>query len=397
LKIAINALYLLPGRVGGSETYIRNLVAWLARIDRSNAYIVFVNRESAGIFEELAPGCEVVTCPIRASNRPVRILWEQLALPFQLLRRRVDLLFSPGMTSPLLCPAPSVLVVFDLLHRLQPENFPPLYLMFLKTIIYLSAKVSAGVVAISEKVKRDLVDLYGLPPGRVAVTHLAVDRSSFFPRAAAEVEAVRARYGLPGRFILYAAASLPHKNHARLLGALKILKERGEDLRLVLIGARDKGAEALARNIEQAGLADDVVFTGWLPFEDIPPLYCAAEAFVYPTLNEGFGLPVIEAMACGVPVVCSDIEPLPEVAGDAARFVNASDQAAIADGISAVLGDRELRARLVEKGFRRAAEFTWERTARTTLAFMLSVGKAAGGADGGAPPAERPVSERKQP
>jgi glycosyltransferase involved in cell wall biosynthesis len=378
LRIAINALYLLPGRVGGTETYIRNLVKWLVRIDRSNTYVIFVNRESAGIFEELAPECEVVLCPIAASNRPLRILWEQLALPFQIRRRRADLLFSAGMTTPFVSPVPSVLVVFDLQHSLQPQNFQALHLLFLKTIIYLSAKVSAGVVTISEKVKKDLIRLYGIPPGKIAVTHLAVDHSSFFPRDAAEVEAVRSKYHLPERFILYAAASLPHKNHARLLAALHILRERGEGVRLVLIGARDKGQEELARAIQEAGQGDAVVFTGWLPFEDIPPIMCAAEALVFPSLNEGFGLPVIEAMACGVPVVCSDIEPLPEVAGDAARFVNAYDQTSIADGISAVIGDPDVRQRLIEKGFRRAAEFTWENTALKTLSFMRSIGEAAG-------------------
>ena len=378
MRIAVNALYLLPGRVGGTETYIRNLVKWLVKVDRLNSYVVFINRESAGIFEKEAPGCEVVPCPIAATNRPLRILWEQVVLPFQLLRRGADVLFSAGMTTPFLCPVPSVLVVFDLQHSLLPQNFPPLQLFFLKTIIYLSAKVSAGIVTISEKVRQDLVDLYRIPRERIAVTHLAVDHSSFFPRGEAEVEAARKKYGLPGRFVLYAAASLPHKNHARLLAALQTLRERGEGVRLVLIGARDKGREALARTIREAGLGDDVVFTGWLPFEDIPPIMCAAEALVFPSLNEGFGLPVIEAMACGVPVVCSDIEPLPEVAGDAARFVDARDQASIAEGISAVVGDRDLRRRLIERGFRRAMEYTWENTALKTLSFVRSIGEAAG-------------------
>ncbi len=379
MRIGINALYLLPGKVGGTETYIRNLVTWLVKVDRENTYVIFTNRESAGVFEELAQECEIVACPIRASNRPLRILWEQAVLPFQILRRKTDLLFSAGMTTPFVCPVPAVLVIFDLQHSLQPENFPFFYLLFLKTIIYLSTKVSAGVVVISEKVKKDVAALYGIPPARIAVTHLAVDHASFRPRERAEIEAVRAKHGLPDRFILYAAASLPHKNHARLLAALKILKERGEGTKLVLIGARDKGRETIAGSILAAGLGQDVVFTGWLPFADIPLIYCASDALVFPSLNEGFGLPVIEAMACGVPVVCSSIEPLPEVAGDAACFVDAADPAAIADGIRAVLGDPQLRARLIARGFKRAAEFTWEKTARQTRSFLLSIGNAAGG------------------
>ncbi len=375
MRIGINALFLLPGKVGGSEIYIRNLVKHLAGIGSGNTYLVFVNRESAGVFDDAGPGVEIVPCPIRASSRPVRILWEQIVLPFQVLRHKIDILFSAGMTAPLVCPVPSVLAIFDLLHVLQPQNFPPAYLLFLKILICLSAKSADGIVTISRKVRDDILKFYRVPSLKIAVTYLAVDRNAFFPREVKEVEAVRKKYGLPERFILYAAASLPHKNHARLFEALRILKERGYRTGLVLTGARDKGHDAIAEMIEKTGLQTDVVFTGWLPFEDIAPIYCASDALVFPSLNEGFGMPVIEAMACGVPVVCSNIEPLPEVAGDAAYFFDPHDPVSIAGGISTVISNRDLRRDLIEKGFRRAAEFTWESTALETLEFIMCFGK----------------------
>ncbi|SPP99642.1 Glycosyl transferase group 1 [Candidatus Sulfobium mesophilum] len=375
VRIGINALYLLPGRVGGSEIYIRNLVKHLAGTGGNNAFVIFTNQESAGAFDDAGPGVEIVLCPIQASSRPVRILWEQLVLPFQILRHKIDILFSAGMTAPLLCPIPSVLAIFDLLHVLQPQNFPRVYLLFLKTIIYLSAKSADGIVTISRKVMDDILKFYRVPGVKIAVTYLAVDHNTFFPREAKEVEDVRAKYSLPERFILYAAASLPHKNHARLFEALRILKERGRGTALVLTGARDKGYDAVAQIIRKMGLETDVVFTGWLPFEDIAPIYCASDALVFPSLNEGFGMPIIEAMACGVPVTCSSIEPLPEVAGDAAYYFDPYDPVSIADGITAVISDSDLRRVLIEKGFRRAAKFSWENTALQTLEFIMSYGE----------------------
>ncbi len=375
MRIGINALFLLPSKVGGSEIYVRNRVKCLAGMGDGNTYVVFVNRESAGVFDDVGPRVKIVLCSLRASSRPLRILWEQVVLPFQTLRHKIDILFSAGMTSPFVCPVPSVVAIFDLQHVLQPENFPRWYLPFVKWIIYLSAKLADGVVTISQKVRDDIVKFYRIPSGDIAVTYLAADHDTFFPRDTKEVEEVRTKYGLPERFILYAAASLPHKNHALLFEALRMLKERGGRTRLVLIGARDKGYDAIAEMIEKTGLQTDVVFTGWLPFEDIAPIYCASDALVFPSLNEGFGMPVIEAMACGVPVVCSNIEPLPEVAGDAAYFIDPYDPSSIAEGISKVISDRNLRRDLIEKGFRRAAAFTWENTALKTLEFIMSHGK----------------------
>jgi glycosyltransferase involved in cell wall biosynthesis len=374
MRIGINALYLLPGKVGGTEVYIRNLVKHLAGTGGNNIFVIFINKESEGVFDP-GPNIEIVPCPLKASNRPLRIFWEQVVLPFRVFHHKIDILFSAGMTSPLVCPVPSVLVIFDLLHVLQPQNFPRWYLLFLKTIIYLSAKSSDGIVTISKKVRSDIVRYYGVAPREIAVTYMAVDHNAFFPREVKEVEAVRVKYGLPKRFILYAAASLTHKNHARLFEALRILRERGERIKLVLIGARDKGYDAVAGKIEKLGLQSEVVFTGWLPFEDIAPIYCASDALVFPSLNEGFGMPIIEAMACGVPVACSNIEPLPEVAGDAAHFFDPYDPVSIAEGIGKVVSDRDLRRDLIEKGFRRAAEFTWENTALMTLEFITSRSK----------------------
>ncbi len=370
MKIGINALYLLPGKVGGSETYIRNLVKWLVKIDRNNEYSIFINRESVGIFEALAPAIRVITCPIRAANRPLRIIWEQTALPFQVRRHRLDILLSAGLTAPFFCPATSVLVLYDLQHINQPQNFPRPYLFFLKNIIYWSVKSADRVIAISHHVKHDIMRSYHIAPERIGVSYLAVDHDEFFPSDKRETASLKEKYNLPEHYILYPAALLPHKNHERLLKAYKEIQKEVPHMKLILTGAWDQGHEKIASLISSLGLQQDVIMLGWLPFEDIPSLYRGAEIFVFPSLHEGFGLPILEAMASGVPVVCSRIEPLTEVARDAALFVDPYDHGAIAKEMRALLKDKSLRMKLIDKGKLRAREFTWRRTAESTLAFL---------------------------
>jgi glycosyltransferase involved in cell wall biosynthesis len=367
MRIGINALYLLPGKVGGSETYIRSLVENLARLDTDNTYFIFVNTESAGVFREAAPRVNVVRCPLKASNRPARILWEQLILPFQVRKRRLDVLLSAGMTAPVCRPAKSVLVIFDLQHINQPRNFPAFQLFFLRTIIYWSAKTADKIITISGHVKKDIVRHYHTRPDEISVTYLGVNHAAFFPRPDTDADAVRTKYRLPDRYFLYAAALLPHKNHERLLEAFKDIRNEIPETKLVLTGAWEAGREKVLALIAELGLEQDVILLGWLPFEDIPAIYRGAELFVYPTLHEGFGLPVLEAMACGVPVVCSRIEPLLEVAGDAAVLVDPYDTGDIARGMKTAARDERLRKELIEKGLLRARAFTWGETALATL------------------------------
>jgi glycosyltransferase involved in cell wall biosynthesis len=373
VNIGINVLFLLPGLVGGSETYIRNLIKWLPVVDHENEYLVFINEESRGVFDPPAPGVTLVPCPVRATNRPRRILWEQFSLPAQVQRRGIDILLSAGMTAPFRCPATSVLMLFDLQHINQPDNFPWYYLPFLRSIIYASAKSVDGILTLSNQVKSDIIRSYHISPDRINVTHLAVDHDSFTLHGPLERSSVKKRYGLPDRFILYAASSLPHKNHERLFQAFRQVRDRIPGLKLVLTGARDKGEGTLLQKIQDMGIGQDVLLLGWLPFEDVPSIYHASDAFVFPTLHEGFGLPVLEAMACGIPVVCSKIEPLLEVADDAALFVDPYSPDGIAAGIFAALSDEALRDQLIQKGLARAKKFTWESTVRTTLLFLKSV------------------------
>jgi len=367
VRIGINALYLLPGKVGGSETYIRNLVANLARLDQDNTYFIFVNKESEGVFQELPRRINIIHCPFNAANRPLRILWEQCILPLQVRRRKIDVLLSPGMTAPFFCPARSILVIYDLQHVNQPGNFSRFHLFFLKTIIYWSAKTADKIITISWHVKTDIVKHYRIAPEKIIVGHLGVNHGAFFPGRDGDTAVVGKKYNLPEHYLLYAAALLPHKNHERLLKAFKEIKRERLELKLVLTGAWESGHEKIVALISALGLEQDVIMLGWIPGEDIPEIYRRAGVFVYPSIHEGFGLPILEAMASGVPVVCSRIEPLIEVAGNAALFIDPGDYLDIARGISTAFKDDAQRIQLIGKGLLRAKEFTWEKTARTTL------------------------------
>jgi len=189
---------------------------------------------------------------------------------------------------------------------------------------------------------------------------------SSFARHVTDADSVR-------MVILYAASSLPHKNHERLFQAFHRVREQVPEIQLVLIGARDKGVETLTRAIKEQGLEQFTILLGWIPFKDVPSIYRASEAFVFPTLHEGFGLPIIEAMSCGVPVVCSRIEPLLEVAGDAVLFVDPFSPEEIATAIIKVVTDAPTRERMIGKGLARSNQFTWEATAKRTLAFLTTI------------------------
>ena len=367
MRIGINALYLIPGKVGGTETYVRNLCRSLVEAASGHEFVVFINKESAGVFEKDAPGIEVAQCGVAASSRPARIIWEQLFLPFQLRRRKIDVLLSAGYTAPFLSPVPSVTVIHDLQHKALPRNFSWWYLLFLRSIIYLSAKSADGVITISVKSKEEIMRYYKIAPERIVVTYLAADERRFYKRSQAEITDARKRYDLPNRFILYAASSLPHKNYERLLAAYKLVRGEAPDIKLVLAGPRSYGMGAIEDMIGALGLSDDVVFAGWISHDDLPAIYSGAELFVFPSLYEGFGMPVLEAFACATPVVCSNIAPMTEIAAGAVVYVDPLDERDIARGMLSALRDNVLRERLRADGLERVKAFSWAKTASRTL------------------------------
>jgi glycosyltransferase involved in cell wall biosynthesis len=262
---------------------------------------------------------------------------------------------------------PTVLTVHDLIFRLFPEHHKRLNYWYLNAAMPLYCSRASAIIAVSEATKRDLMMLYGLDPDKITVVHEAA--ASHFARIPpARVEEVRARYHLPDRYLLHVGTIEPRKNLNRLLEAVHRLREAGEDIHMVVVGSKGWLFEGFFQALEELDLGDAVTLPGYVPDADLPAIYSGARLVAVPSLYEGFGLPVLEAMACGVSVVCSHASSLPEVGGDAARYFDPTDIAAMADAIMAVWRDETLREDMRRRGLARAAQFSWERTADDTLA-----------------------------
>ena len=360
LRIGVNALYLIPEGVGGTEVYLRCLLQALAEIDSSNEYVIFTNRETDAGIAPAKPNFSIAPQPVRASVRPARILWEQTGLPLALRRHGIDVLFSPGFTSPALCPCPTVTVFHDLQHKRHPEFFRWFDLPFWRLLLWQSAHVSTRLVAVSEATREDLLRYYRLPPGKICVVLHGVEEEFF--------EIGRRRKGLsPEPYLLAVSTLHPHKNLDRLIRVFAQFRRARPEYRLVIAGLRGFQAGALERLIGELGLGDFVRLTGWLPREELADLYLRAHAYVNATLFEGFGMPVLEALAAGIPTACSSIEPLKSVAGSAALLFDPGDEAAILDAMVRITSDDELRARLSIAGPIRASQFSWRKAAEQTL------------------------------
>ena len=375
LRIGVNALYLLPGGVGGTEIYLRNLLGALAEIDAVNQYFVFVNRETAAAELPLVPPAsnfEARACPVRAVRRPGRLLWEQFALPAEALRHRLDVLFSPGFTSPVGAWCRRVTVIHDLQHKRQPENFGRIELLAWRALVWASARFSDQIIAVSESTRRDILETYRLAPERVHVVQHGVEPAFFsLAQQTAPTRHVLAGAGIgEWPYLLSVSTVHLHKNWARWLEAFERLKREGWPHHLVIAGLRGGFTTELERLIRVHGLTGQVHLTGWVPRETLLALFRFAVALVYPSTFEGFGMPVLEAMAAGIPVACSEIAPLREVAGEAAVFFDPLAIDSMAAAVRQLLRDPDRRRTLAAAGRERAANFTWTCAAEETLAVL---------------------------
>jgi len=357
-RIGINALYLIPGGVGGTEIYLRRLLAALASIDHSNEYLVFTNLETDADLVPSSPNFHWIRQAMHARFRPGRILWEQTVLPVAAARYKLDVLFNPGFTAPVLAPCACVTVFHDLQHKRHPEHFRWFDLPFWKLLLWASAHRARQLIAVSEATRDDLVSVYRIPPERISVVHHGVE-PDFFTLDRTRTEP----------FVLCVSTLHPHKNLDRLIRTYARSKR---DCRLTIVGMRGFFAQAIEALIAELGVKDSVQLTGWIPRDELLQLYASAHAFVYPSTFEGFGMPVLEAMAAGIPVACSDIPPLREVAGDAALYFDHLDEDAIAIALDRVVTDAPLRAQLAQAGPERAHQFSWERAARETLDALIA-------------------------
>ncbi len=366
MNVGINLIYLVPGETGGMEVVARELIPELLAAAPGVRFTAFVNREVAaagdGPWGELLPA---VTVPVNARRREQWVLGEQALLPPLAARARIDLVHSLASTAPAWGPFRRVVTVHDLIYARFPEAHSGLRDRGMRVLVPLAVRRSQRVIADSQSTRADLIELLGTAPERIDVAPLglgAVQRD----RPLAEAQ-TRARFGLGERRVLLSlSAKRPHKNLGALIGALAGIPAERRPL-LVLPGYPTWHEAELRARAAALGVLADVRFEGWTSASELEGLWALADAFVFPSLYEGFGLPVIEAMARGVPVACADASSLPEVAGDAALLFDPRAQEQIAAAIERLLGDGALVAELRAKGRERARQFTWARTARLTL------------------------------
>jgi glycosyltransferase involved in cell wall biosynthesis len=363
MHIGINAHLLSLAhtyRGAGINRYIYNLLLNLALADQEYQYTVFLGDRRF----PPNPGLTLRTSWLPTTHPLVRIGWEQLVQPFVLWQEKIDLLHSLAFVTPLLSPCPSVVTIYDLSFILFPKGFKYSKRLYLTLLTRPSARSAKRIITISESTKRDTVRLLGVSPEKVDVVYCGVDKP-FCPLPEREVASFRQKRGLPERIILFVGTIEPRKNVARLVEAYSRLRDG--QVKLVIGGARGWLYEEVFARVEELKLTGDVLFPGYIPPDELPLWYNAAELFVYPSLYEGFGLPPLEAMACGTPVITSNVSSLPEVVGEAGLTVDPMDSEGLAEAMNQVLSDGILRQSMREQGLARAGRFSWAKAAQETV------------------------------
>jgi glycosyltransferase involved in cell wall biosynthesis len=346
-RIGLDGRDLLRKRTGVVNNTV-NLARELAARHGADL-IVYTDRAKSA---DEAPPQGVPLCELAAPA----VLWKHVGLPAALARDRVDVFHSPTGTLPLIAPCRQVVTIHDLFAAVEPRWFTPRVGWQLRLTQSRAARAAARVIAVSERTRRDLIERYGVPPERIRVVYNGVDHVRFRP-VEVDAQAVARRYGVPHPFVLCVGSLMPWRNAPRLLRAVARI-----GYGLLFVGRDIWGSDPTARLAARYGW-EWARFAGYVPDDDLPALYAAARVFVYPSLYEGFGIPPLEAMACGTPVVASTAGALPEVLGDAALLVDPFDEEALTAAIrTAARDDGSLRRR----GFERAADFTWPRAAEQT-------------------------------
>lgn len=361
---------------GGIGRYVRELTAALIRSDTQITYKLFVSGASRHKLPHLQ-GDNFVWKPTRLTPRWLARIWYRayLPIPVEVFTGRVDLYHATDFVLPPTCSATrTVLTVHDLSFVRVPETTSPRLKAYLDVAVPKSVKRADYVLADSQATKDDLVDLYQISPDKISVLLSGVDRRFVRVNDRSSVLTTRNRYHFGSRPYIFSIGTVqPRKNYGRLIQALGAIRAEGYDIDLVIAGGRGWLEDPIYETISKLKMDEHVHFIGFASEEDLPLLYSGAECVVFPSLYEGFGLPVLEGMACGTPVITSNISSLPEVAGDAALLVNPYDTDAITDAIRQILSDQTLRMTLIQKGYNRAKQFSWEAAAEKLKQIYLDL------------------------
>ena len=364
MRIAFDGTTLTPGRTGVGY-YTEHLLQHLAReVQATGDELVVLSNQPIDTERPLPPHVRVH----EGHRFPVRIGWMQMRAQRALDAVRPDVAhFTNGMM-PIGSPVATIVTIHDMSLRLYPQCHPVRRLLLNRPLMRLAIRQAAAIVTVSDSARRDLLRFHGIPANRVSVVHEAASPAFRPIDDRVWIDRVRSRYGLPSRFMLYVGTIEPRKNLPRLMEAFAQARRRGLPHHLVCVGPYGWSSRDLAGRIDRLGIRDAVHFTGYAPFEDLPAIYNLGDFFVFPSLYEGFGLPVVEAMASGLPVITSNTSSLGEIASDAACTIDPTDTDAIAEAMVTLATDEALRRDLSQRGLRRSQLFSWTQTAKEMLA-----------------------------
>lgn len=372
MRIGINARY-LQKEYTGIENYLLQLLLNLNKATGDNEYFLFFGND--GLIPEAlkSRNFKNIISKIPCNNQITKIIWSHFYLPFLARRFKLDVFHEPLFIAPLFKQCPTVITVYDLAFLRLPDCYTYRNKLYLKTLLSKSIKEADAVIAISESTKKDILDNFGSSEklhtvyGGVSLEFKRIDDHTV-------LEKVKRIYKIEGDFVLTASLITPRKNMVRLIRAFRSLRERSNyNYKLVIAGGKGWGWEAVYKEAVDSGYENDIIFCGYVPDEHLIALYNLAKIFVYPSLYEGFGLPALEGMACGCPVITSRISSLPEVCADAALFVDPYDTEELSHSIEKLLKDQLLRQTLILKGYQQANKFSWQRAAGETLAIYERV------------------------
>ena len=362
MKIGIEAERANLPNPTGVENYSAQLIRQFAKLDSKNQYILYFRTQPQEWFKQLPQNFEFKVIPFPKFWTQLRISWEMILHP-------VDVLLIMASALPLIHPKKSIAVVHDVAWKMFPDAFPWSMRTYLEWSARFAIKSAAKVIAVSESSKKDLIRFYHAEPKKISVTYLGFDHETYHERNYEEIQKVLDRYDLVyQKYILFVGTIQPRKNIPKLLEAFqKIKKENHIEEKLIIVGGRGWLWEPILKQIKTFGLDGSIRYLDYVKKEDLPLLTAGAKLLTLPALYEGFGLPPLEAMASGVPVVVSNVSSLPEVVGEAGVLIDPNSVDSIAEGLLKVLTDNNKRQQMIAKGLARAKKFTWENTARETL------------------------------
>ncbi|MEX5637536.1 glycosyltransferase family 4 protein [Parafrankia sp. FMc2] len=362
--VGINLLSLIPRMVGGAETAALGLLGELAQQRPAGHELsLFCLDSFVREHPEVAVRFNTKVLPINGHIRPLRVLGENSWLAAEARRSKIDVMHHMGNVIPPGCGVPGVVTIYDLQPFDIPENFSRVKTFYLRSVAPRSANRARAVITPSNFARNSVIDRFGIPPERVRIIHLGVEE----PTSQMSIAEVRERYGIRGRWFVFNAVTSRHKNHEMLLRAFAKVAEKEPDVILVLTGGQGRAEETVRRDIESLGLSKRVLRPGRVPRPDLIGILRGAVALTFPSCYEGFGLPVVEAMSLGTPVLAADATALPEIVGDGGRLIDPTDVDAWAGAMLGLLDDEQERQQLIRMGLGRAQSFSWAAAAEQTF------------------------------